>query len=128
MKKIAREVPLDRIAGSLPLYIYFDKYEFSALTGVSVISSLQRLRALVNDGLLVRKVSPGKKSYWKMDYAAKQEMLRKAIENKNKRGCNQYVKRGRKVSYIDYVVDVDQAESMAHLQHCELILKSAKFI
>lgn len=77
-----RDVLVDEIASVLPINTWFDKLEFSDLTGISVRSSQTRLTQLTNDGLLDRKGGNGYKGYWLMTEEMKEGMIKKGCDNR----------------------------------------------
>ena len=118
-----RGVTLAEVANRLPLYIYFDKSEFSKLTKVSLIASNLRLKTLVKDGFLERKDEAGK-AYWFMSCEAKQKMLTTGKANHAKRGRKP--ENGKSMYY--FITDIIAAERQAHYQNAYMILKSIKFV
>ena len=123
MKK-AREVTLRHVAEFLPVNIYFNKFEFAELTGVSLTCTLQRLRDLVNDGFLHRKGNRGQLAHWLMTHDDKRKMMIRAIENEKNRGK----RRQAKLSICDFVENIIEAERQAYYQSASMHLSSVKFI
>lgn len=69
------DVKLVVVAGVLPVNTWFDKYEFSALTGIRAESCPRRLKTLVDNKLLMVRYIRGVKSKYKMTKNLKEKML-----------------------------------------------------
>lgn len=77
MSKPRREVDITKVASALPVDTWFDKHEFSSLTGIKVNSCNQRLQTMVDNHQLLCIGSQGVKAFYKMTAEMQATMLTK---------------------------------------------------
>jgi hypothetical protein len=124
MSPRARYIPLEEIASSLPINVWFERIDFEKATSINPGSAIARMREMTRNKQLSHKSSPGQNSYWKMTHVQKSVMLSFAELNRAKRGKPS----GMRLNKDFQVKSIVEAEKQAYYQHAEMLLKSIKFI
>jgi hypothetical protein len=124
MAKRGRHIDTATVAHALPVNQYFNRHQFSELTGVSPGSTIGRLGQLVKRKLLTRKGAKGLKSWWKMSTSQKVLILEYAKTSRDRRGKPSPGKPSKEKRTHNIV----EAEVQAYQQSKEMFLKSIRFI